>query len=46
VGTESTGSTIVDADENSSEPKTSAPKKGRATMPSWDEIVFGTKADD
>jgi hypothetical protein len=21
-------------------------KKGRATMPSWDEIVFGTKADD
>jgi urease gamma subunit len=22
------------------------PKKGRATMPSWDEIVFGTKADD
>ncbi len=23
-----------------------APKKGRATMPSWDEIVFGTKADD
>lgn len=46
VGTESTGSTIVNADENSSEPKTSAPKKGRATMPSWDEIVFGTKADD
>ncbi|MEN9955403.1 MAG: hypothetical protein RLY34_210 [Actinomycetota bacterium] len=26
------------------EPK--APKKGRASMPSWDEIVFGTKADD
>jgi hypothetical protein len=23
-----------------------APKKGRAAMPSWDEIVFGTKADD
>ena len=22
------------------------PKKGRAAMPSWDEIVFGTKADD
>jgi hypothetical protein len=28
------------------EPKASAPKKGRAAMPSWDEIVFGTKADD
>ncbi len=23
-----------------------APKKGRPSMPSWDEIVFGTKADD
>lgn len=23
-----------------------AAKKGRAAMPSWDEIVFGTKADD
>ena len=22
------------------------PKKGRASMPSWDEIVFGTKAED
>ena len=22
------------------------PKKGRAAMPSWDEIVFGTKTDD
>ena len=22
------------------------PKKSRASMPSWDEIVFGTKADD
>ena len=28
------------------EPKATAPKKGRASMPSWDEIVFGTKADD
>lgn len=28
-------------------PETStAPKKGRAAMPSWDEIVFGTKTDD
>jgi hypothetical protein len=23
-----------------------SPKKGRAAMPSWDEIVFGTKADE
>lgn len=23
-----------------------APKKGRAAMPSWDEIVFGTKTED
>ena len=23
-----------------------APKKGRPSMPSWDEIVFGTKAED
>ena len=23
-----------------------APKRGRASMPSWDEIVFGTKADN
>ncbi len=28
------------------DPKSTAQKKGRATMPSWDEIVFGTKADD
>jgi hypothetical protein len=26
--------------------KTNAPKKGRALMPSWDEIVFGTKTED
>ncbi len=26
--------------------KTSSPKKGRAAMPSWDEIVFGTKTED
>lgn len=32
-------------DEPVSEPKPAA-KKGRAAMPSWDEIVFGTKADD
>ena len=27
------------------EPKVDAPKKGRAPMPSWDEIVFGSKSD-
>lgn len=30
--------------ETSEQPKSA--KKGRAAMPSWDEIVFGTKADD
>ena len=34
------------AEETTEEPKAAAPKKGRAAMPSWDEIVFGTKADD
>jgi hypothetical protein len=37
---------VETADEIAEEPKVSAPKKGRAAMPSWDEIVFGTKADD
>ncbi|WP_296631287.1 septation protein SepH [Rhodoluna sp.] len=33
--------------ETPAEAPASAPaKKGRASMPSWDEIVFGTKADD
>lgn len=32
----------VSSNENESKPA----KKGRAAMPSWDEIVFGTKADD
>lgn len=27
-------------------PVTPAAKKGRPSMPSWDEIVFGTKTDD
>ena len=27
-------------------PTTPAAKKGRAAMPSWDEIVFGTKSED
>jgi hypothetical protein len=25
---------------------TSTPKRGRASIPSWDEIVFGTKTED
>jgi hypothetical protein len=28
------------------ETESPAPKKGRASMPSWDEIVFGTKTED
>ena len=28
------------------EPKQEQPRKGRAPMPSWDEIVFGSKTDD
>lgn len=31
-------------DESSNEPQ--PPKKGRASIPSWDEIVFGTKTED
>lgn len=31
--------------DSSAQPKPAA-KKGRASMPSWDEIVFGTKAED
>lgn len=37
---------VKSVDEVAEEPKVAAPKKGRAAMPSWDEIVFGTKADD
>lgn len=32
--------------ENADAGKTNSPKKGRASMPSWDEIVFGTKTED
>jgi hypothetical protein len=35
---------VSEAQDAQDEPK--APRKGRAAMPSWDEIVFGTKADD
>ena len=31
---------------NESAPVEPQPKKSRASMPSWDEIVFGTKADE
>lgn len=31
--------------EEAEDPKPDAPKKGRAPMPSWDEIVFGSKSD-
>ncbi len=29
-----------------SDPQEQAPKKGRPSMPSWDQIVFGTKTDE
>jgi hypothetical protein len=32
--------------EEAEEPRTESPKKGRAPMPSWDEIVFGSKTED
>lgn len=34
------------AAEEDEESKLEAPKKGRAPMPSWDEIVFGSKSED
>jgi hypothetical protein len=34
------------SEKESDEASKPAVKKGRASMPSWDEIVFGTKADD
>ena len=36
----------TEVDEISPAPVAPAAKKGRPSMPSWDEIVFGTKADD
>ncbi len=36
----------VEAALEESGPAEVSPKKSRASMPSWDEIVFGTKADD
>jgi hypothetical protein len=38
---------VQEAEEVSSSAQSKpAGKKGRASMPSWDEIVFGTKAED
>ncbi len=34
------------APQASSQENTGSPKKGRASIPSWDEIVFGTKTED
>lgn len=31
---------------NNDEEKSPTPRKGRASIPSWDEIVFGTKTED
>lgn len=38
--------TLHVVEEDATEEPTPAPKKGRAPMPSWDEIVFGSKSDD
>jgi hypothetical protein len=32
--------------EETTSPDSGLPKKGRASIPSWDEIVFGTKTED
>jgi hypothetical protein len=37
---------IEGVEETSPAAVSPAAKKGRPSMPSWDEIVFGTKADD
>jgi hypothetical protein len=34
------------ASSNSTGPQSRASRKGRASMPSWDEIVFGARTDD
>jgi hypothetical protein len=33
-------------DSESADETKAAPKRGRSSMPSWDEIVFSTKTDD
>jgi hypothetical protein len=43
VGTEPQSNEV---EESTEESKPAASRKGRAAMPSWDEIVFGTKAED
>lgn len=42
---ESPDAPVGDASQLDAEPKEGL-KKGRASMPSWDEIVFGTKTED
>ena len=37
---------VAGTEEQDAAPIAPAAKKGRPSMPSWDEIVFGTKADD
>lgn len=37
---------FLDEIEEEEKQETQAPKKGRASIPSWDEIVFGTKPED
>ena len=43
-------SSAAEASESNEPPSATGsiglPKKGRASMPSWDEIVFGTKTED
>jgi lambda repressor-like predicted transcriptional regulator len=39
-------SQVEQAPENTEESKPEPPRKGRAPMPSWDEIVFGSKNED
>lgn len=41
-----TNGSATQVEEVSPAPVTPPAKKGRPSMPSWDEIVFGTKADD
>jgi hypothetical protein len=37
---------VESKEEIAAQPIASPAKKGRPSMPSWDEIVFGTKTDD
>jgi hypothetical protein len=37
---------VSEAEKADEPPAPETPKKGRAPMPSWDEIVFGSKSED